>query len=361
MKKLKNKKFIRLSTIAFAGTLLFTTAVQGTSFSKKIDATFRGIKVYNNNQLKTVAQEPFIYNDSVYLPVRAVAELVDKNVDWNSATNSVYVADKPGFASNEIVQELQTQIATKNFEIARITAEKSLLESEIKQLKEETDKKPGSHAAGNIRETLAYIEDTFDYEHAIDWDFKLSETSSRINLEVSFDSRYDDRKWDNLTTAKRESFFRDIVREIRFDFKDIPINGTIVDRRTDKKVGSFSYSKTNSFFYDDNSATSFDTLERALVKKYADLGEKIKLSIDDIKVTGNEDNITFTVDLYLSNGTLRSEWDAGYRYNEAEVRRLMLDIKEDIQYDYRHAAIQGYIEDVYSGNTLAKFDGTRLY
>ena len=175
----KNKKFTRRTAIVFAGTIALTSVVYGSTLTKKIEATFRNIKVYYNNQPKTMAQEPFIYEGSVYLPVRAVGELVNKNIEWNSSTNSIFVSDKAAVVPvpDTSIQQLQSEVAAKNFEIAKINAEKSLLEAKVKEL-EANVKETGK--TGDIATTLKYLEKEFDYEYSIDWAFKLSQTSSRI-------------------------------------------------------------------------------------------------------------------------------------------------------------------------------------
>lgn len=361
MKLLKNKKFIRTCTTAFAGTLLLTTIVQAASLTKKIDATFRNIQVYYNNQQKVMAQEPFIYNNSVYLPVRGVSELVDKNVDWNSATNSVYVSDRGGAPSSE----LEAQISNKNFEIAKLTGEKTDLEKKVKELEEklktqETDKDKDKVTDANLKETLKYLQNKFDYEHSIDWEFDLTQTSSRINVEVSFDSRYDDKKWEALTKTKREDFFRDIVKEIRYDFKDASVSGKVIDIRTGKAIGTFSQSTNNNFYYTDNSSTSFGDLERELKKLVKKL-DGTSIPVDDIKIKGNSDDITFTVYVDLYTRLLQNEWEDTMRDNSRDIRQVMEYIQEEILRDFRNASVQGFIEDYDSGDTLAKFDGRRLY
>ena len=39
--------------------------------------------------------EPFIYNGTTYLPIRAVGEAVGKQVSWDGRTNTVYLGDSP--------------------------------------------------------------------------------------------------------------------------------------------------------------------------------------------------------------------------------------------------------------------------
>lgn len=363
MKIIKNKKLMRKITIAFAGTLLLTTVVQATSLTKKIDATFRGIKVYYNNQQKTMEQEPFIYNGSVYLPVRAVGELVDKQIDWMSATNSVMVSDK-----GTPVGDLAVELTTKNFEISRLSAEKQVLENKVKELEatikkveeKEKEKEKDTITSGDLKKTLSYIETVFDYKHSIDWDFKLTESNSRINIDISFDSRYDDKKWENLTLAQREGFFRDIAKEIRIDFRDTLINGSVTDKRTDKNIATFSYSKNNTFSYTDDSPASFTLLEKDL-KRLVTTVDGTSIPVDDIILKGTEDNITFTVYIDLYNRTLQNTWAYGLEDNPREIRQVMEYIQEEILRDFRYASVQGFIEDIDSGSTLAKFDGKRLY
>jgi len=349
----RNKKFTRRLSIIFAGTLLFTTILHGASLTKKIDATFRDIKVYYNNQQKTMEQEPFIYNGSVYLPVRAVSELVDKNVHWDSAKNGVYVTDK-GTSSSTVVQQLQSEIVSKNFEIAKINAEKSVLESKIKEL--EGDGK-GSGASGDLKNTLRYLEDDFGSEYGIYWDFVLSQSGSRINVEVSFDSREDGRRWDKLTKKQQEDFFKNISKEIRYDHRDATINGKIVDSRTDKTIASFSYSKSNSFFYTPEGSYSFYDLEKELVTGYKSIDKDKKISINDIVIDGDEDHIVFTVTVNLSNRSLRDDWEDLTKHNINIIKELMWDIEDEIKRDYRYAIIDGYIEDYANRNeTIARYE-----
>lgn len=353
----KNKKFVRRTAIVFAGTLTLTSVIYGATLTKKIEVTYNNIKLYYNNSQKIMAQEPFSYNGSIYLPVRAVGELVDKNIEWNGSTNSVYVSDKGAAIPDTSIKQLQSEVASKNFEIAKLNAEKSILEAKVKELEANVK---DTNTKGNTTATLKYLEEKFDYEYSIDWAFKLSESSSRINVEVSFDSRYDDKKWERLTKSQKESLFRDISRNIRVDFKDMPIYGKVIDSRTDKTIGTFDYSKGNSFYYSDDSSTTFTDLEKDLIK-YAKTIDGTDIPIDDIAITGNEDDITFTIYVDLYNRTLQNEWTYALEDNPREIRQLMEYIQEEIKRDYKYASVQGFIEDLYNGSTLAKFDGKRLY
>lgn len=70
--------------------------------SEFIEAVYNDIKIYvdgiliNPKDPDGNAVEPFIYNGTTYLPVRAVGEAVGKQVSWDGATNSVYLGEVPG-------------------------------------------------------------------------------------------------------------------------------------------------------------------------------------------------------------------------------------------------------------------------
>lgn len=100
MNKEKIKGFI---TGIVVMTLIFSTAITGfaASGSQSITATYNNIKLYVNQKLITPKDaagntvEPFIYNGTTYLPVRAVANALGQDVSWDNSTKSVYIGSQP--------------------------------------------------------------------------------------------------------------------------------------------------------------------------------------------------------------------------------------------------------------------------
>lgn len=56
---------------------------------------FRDIKIVVDGKEVSTSAEPFIYNGTTYLPIRAVGEAVGKEVTWNAGTNTVYLGEVP--------------------------------------------------------------------------------------------------------------------------------------------------------------------------------------------------------------------------------------------------------------------------
>jgi len=80
-----------------AGMVAFAAPVE-----KTITAAYNGIKLYVDGALIVPKDaggsvvEPFIYEGTTYLPVRAVGEALGKPVQWDGTTQSVFIGARPG-------------------------------------------------------------------------------------------------------------------------------------------------------------------------------------------------------------------------------------------------------------------------
>ncbi|HPF43362.1 MAG TPA: stalk domain-containing protein [Syntrophomonadaceae bacterium] len=90
--------FAGMAVMALLSTSILPAAAD--MIQKQINI-YTGVKVYvNQSKLSSVDSngnrvEAFIYNGTTYLPVRAVAEAVDKKITWDGETNSVYIGLPP--------------------------------------------------------------------------------------------------------------------------------------------------------------------------------------------------------------------------------------------------------------------------
>ncbi len=81
--------------------LAFSMIIFADSYAKSIDVVYRNIQLVVDNQKVQLgtdsagqAIEPFIYNGTTYLPVRAVGEALGKEVSWDGETNTVYIGKR---------------------------------------------------------------------------------------------------------------------------------------------------------------------------------------------------------------------------------------------------------------------------
>ena len=86
------------------GALVGSVGVSGLAYAKSametISVRYDNIKVYRDNVLCDLKDsngtkvEPFIYNGTTYLPLRATADLAGMNVTWDGSSKSVYLWDE---------------------------------------------------------------------------------------------------------------------------------------------------------------------------------------------------------------------------------------------------------------------------
>ena len=95
------KKFVVLFFMSIFLLNLFVSPVLAASTKKTMDVSYNDIQIIVNGMriiprdINGTIVEPFIYNGTTYLPVRAVSEALGKTVEWDGTTYTVYVGDKP--------------------------------------------------------------------------------------------------------------------------------------------------------------------------------------------------------------------------------------------------------------------------
>ena len=94
------KRRIIFLVVAVAVLTAASFATFGESLSKTVELYFRNIKIMIDGEeyIPTDADgdrvEPFIYNGTTYVPLRAVAEAFDKDVAWDDATSTITITPK---------------------------------------------------------------------------------------------------------------------------------------------------------------------------------------------------------------------------------------------------------------------------
>ena len=103
---------MKMKFLALCGLSMALCANCGTVFaqtgSQKIDAVYNNIKIVVDGKEVSTSTEPFIYNGTTYLPVRAIGEALGKDVSWDAETNTVYIGSAQSNAStqaNEVIYD----------------------------------------------------------------------------------------------------------------------------------------------------------------------------------------------------------------------------------------------------------------
>lgn len=92
----------QLAALALCAALTGGTALAANTVYRTITVQYSGIKLVVDGVEVTpqdangTTVEPFIYNGTTYLPVRAVGEAIGKQVTWDGGSQTVYLGEAPG-------------------------------------------------------------------------------------------------------------------------------------------------------------------------------------------------------------------------------------------------------------------------
>lgn len=99
------KRMRKILVAVLCCSLALVTVAYATNATKTIQAAYRNIQLVIDGVPITPKDsegnvvEPFIYNGTTYLPVRAVGEALGKQVTWDGNTKTVYVGEAPGLVT----------------------------------------------------------------------------------------------------------------------------------------------------------------------------------------------------------------------------------------------------------------------
>ncbi|HHT70939.1 MAG: stalk domain-containing protein [bacterium] len=84
------RRWLTVWVVALALVLVYGTA-QGANLTKTIKAAYRNIAIVIDGKANIPAEEPFIVDGHVYVPLRYIAQALGAQVDWDNANNRVVI------------------------------------------------------------------------------------------------------------------------------------------------------------------------------------------------------------------------------------------------------------------------------
>jgi len=114
----------RLVALCACTALTTGGALAANTVYKNINVQYNDIKLVVDNVPVTpkdangTVVEPFIYQGTTYLPVRAVGEAIGKKVTWDGASKTVYLGEKPGDTSylTEVCPPYETYGGSRSYQ-----------------------------------------------------------------------------------------------------------------------------------------------------------------------------------------------------------------------------------------------------
>lgn len=342
----KNKKF-RITIVASLLMILAFSSLGYAAKSKKVlEAWYGTINIIYNGRNVTQEIEPFVANDTSYIPLRAIANMFDKDVQWNSQTFTATINDKSDINLNQ----LQNQILIKDIEISELKRKVQNLEKDL------DDDRKGNKSIKTLEKDLNYDYDRYEN---IDFDITLKSSNKDKDIEVRIevDLSKNKSKWNNLSSRKKEDFIKDISDDIHYEFSKADIKGYIRDTDGRKNLLTFNTKSNGRVVIDDeddryrdkdrNRDTSLRDLEKDLDNAYYDYFKKVPV---EVTLKGDSDDVRYYVNVEYDS--YKKEWN---KLSNSEIKKLMGKIYDDIDDEWRRASIEGFVYDKDGRGDLAEY------
>lgn len=353
----KIKQAVAVACIMTIGTGAFS--VNAANLSKNVTAIYNNIKVTYNGASQTPQYEPFMIDGTVYVSLRDAGQITNNTVNWDGVNKTVQIVSK-----TPTVSVTEQELANKNLEIATLKSQLDAANKKIayyeqleEEKKEEESKKPDLSATG-LKKMLTIIEDKYEDENAVEWEFDLTYDSKKeiLNVTVAYNSKYDGTRFDRISSTKLTTMMKSICEDIQKELGALEIKGTLVDDYKDETFASFDLNAKGKFAY------TLEISSSAIKDMEDDIFNLVKLPAIDYGLMKGVEVKIIDAEVEVLDGTVilkmytdlptdkRDNWNdfAGNanRLDKRILENFLKDTVEDFQSEYGGSE---YSVIVYSG------------
>lgn len=344
-KMFRSKKRLLALGLTAVISLSSATALYASPVIKTLRAQYMGIKFsYNGKIVDPGNQEPFVVDQTTYVPIRMVGELVGKNVQWDGINKLISINDT-----------VDQTLAQKDLEIIQLKEEIESLKQQLEAAKKQTpptqteDKNTSKISLSNLEDD---INEDYGELKGVVFDIYLSGDSKEIEIEMETDLyRYKDY-WDKLSEKDVEKHLEKICKAIWEVYDKAKIVGDLYDIDEREYVLEFSTDSRKKLTVEYVNKLDLSKLEYELDNRYDHYLPYIYLSLD---IKGDEEEIEYYLNVDYSY--YHYEWDD---LDDEQVKTLMGKIYDDIKKAAPNAtSIEGYIYDTSRKSVIAEYWRTK--
>lgn len=310
-------------------SLLLTSVAFADGAFKNLKAWFGDIKIFSNNKQVQLDVKPFIVDGTTYVPLRAMSNIFDKNINWDGKNLRIDITDKPNQDAMNMAY-LTQQIMEKQTKINELETKIAQLESELATTKKDSKK--------DLRDLKTYLNRQHSKYEKISFDIDLYGNENEVEVEIYVDLDEYYAKWSSLSTSKIEDYIEDVVDDVWAEYKNSKITGFIKNSAKNKKLVEFYINNRGKLVVNiesDSSKYNLDEMQAYLNRNYNKYGG-VSFKID---LSGSKTSIG----LYVT----ASKYDLDF-FRESEIKAYLKDLYKEITYEFSSADIDGYIEDDHS-------------
>ena len=128
----KKKRIGVVFGIVIVTLLLCTVPAIAKTAQEVVTISYNNIKIVLNGSVVETGDEPFILEGRTYLPIRAISESLNLNVEWEEETKTVFLSEKVGQYHTE--SDFLNSIDGVAFQAVAFKAAKALLSADVDEL-----------------------------------------------------------------------------------------------------------------------------------------------------------------------------------------------------------------------------------
>jgi len=356
------KKLYVLLAVTIIGAIVFSSmALAAGSTAKSIKAYFSGIRILVDGKQQASTPEPFVYNDTTYVPIRLVSTALGANVSWNAAQNAVVITSnaQQNQALQQQITDLKSQITQKDSQITSLTQQNSYLQSNVLALQASLNEKEKQSSVNAARDLEDYLYDEYSRWKSMDFDYDVSGDEDDLEVTIEIDLSAYKSKWNSTSQTTIKNWLNDIFDYVQDEYPNADFSGTIEDTDKDKTLVTFRSSGSKLTVTFKYSAIDFGDLEDELNNQYSDnldyYSSRFGDMTADISVDGDEDYEEIYITIEVDTSDYGDEWEAVKETTYAE--KWIKDIVNYVLDEYEDYDVSGEVVNQ-TGKTMVDFDVT---
>ncbi len=321
-----NGRLKKIITVSLAAVLALSLTANGAyaGSKKKMLEAFEDIQIEYNGTTLSDTDGPLLINNKTYIPLRMLMTYFgDKEISWDNTNRKVKVNSK----QNQSDTMYQSQIASRNAQIAELEKQVQGLKAQLAAAKNTTDSETSDSL--NLTKLKKSLNDDYEDYDSKDISIALSGDKSKIKLTVTMSSK----DWNDFSASEKTKFLDKVCGDIWDDVSKATIAGTI--KSDTKTLDSFSVKPGKDVSLEDSEDAdelNLTKLKKSLNDDYKDYNNK------DISIALSGDSSKIKLTVTISS----TDWNA---LSASEKTKFLNKVCGDIWDDVSKATITGTIKN----------------
>lgn len=384
------KNFKRNLLVALASILIVVfgaVTVYGAPNVSTVVQAYKGVKIVYNGTTLTSTSEPYIINNTTYVPIRMLMNQFGKDISWDAANQQVIINNSADEVNKDKqIEDLKNQVTALNAKVKGLETALGNADTTIRTIDDVLNKyqkisipvttpvTPGNSTGAtlgdfqtNLNKFFKDAGDEYFDDDGIECSINLSGNTVDLAYDIALDfddaDEYD--RLNQISQSKIKNMLNIVKAKINAEisgsnYQNAKITGKLSDQDNSKYYVKYNGS-SYTFSWDESDVIGdiIKTLESDF-KNGGDTYFNDNGIVFKFKVSGDEDDLSYKI--YINFDKAKS-FDNLKQLNKTYVRNFLNKVKSSItseidDTDYEDADITGYFYDDGDSDYYVKYNGS---